>query len=209
MVWAVTRLPSMPSHQKRSCGKRFVSLHLSFAVKEAGDTGPPQELRDAGREAEGVGQPGDRRAVAEPALEKPLAVEELAHEGLAARHLAVGLAPGSPDRLPASLRHALPHPLEEGRVVLLDPGVELRRGLVVGEVLVAVHQPEHARERPAPLAPRLGERPQPREVYVRVPVSASPPTGGYSSLISLEPRSQKTPRLLHGQPGRLGQGLGR
>ena len=33
-MFAVTRLPSSPSHAKRSCGKRFASFQVSLIVKK-------------------------------------------------------------------------------------------------------------------------------------------------------------------------------
>lgn len=137
--------------------------------QEAGDPGTARELRQGTGEAEGIRQPGDRAAPAEALLEVPLAVQELPHESLSTHHLAVRLDPAPADRLPAPLGESLAHAFEQRRVVLLDPGRELCRGLYEGEVQVAIHQPEHGGKGAPAFAACLGDRPEPGEVEVRVP----------------------------------------
>ena len=61
--------------------------------EERVDAALAQQLRQRRREAEAVGQPADAMALAEGALEIALAVEDLPHQALAARHVGVGLDP--------------------------------------------------------------------------------------------------------------------
>ncbi len=157
-----------PLPREQVVGEEVLLVPGQLDREETPDTGAAQQLRDAAGEAEDVREPGDRRPRAEPPLEGALTVEELADERLTAGDLAVRLHPGAANRLPAAFRHPLPDAGEEVRRILLDPGVELGRGLVEGEVRVAVHQVEHGGKGPAPLAPRLGDGPQPREIDVGV-----------------------------------------
>ena len=71
-------------------------------------------------------------------------------------------------------------PGEQLRVVLLEPREDLRGRLVEVQLRVAVHQADRRPERAPRLAARLGERPAPREVDVRVAGEqpARPPAGG-------------------------------
>lgn len=134
-------------------------------------------------------------------------MEELPHEGFAARDLAVRFRPRPADRLPPALRHALLYPLEDSGGVLLDPAVHLRGGLVEDEVLVAIHEREHARERPPGFTPRLREGPEPREVDVRVPREGEPADRRVLLLQTREPPRDDATRLPHGPERAVGQGL--
>src|SRR5690606_25756787 len=136
--------------------------------EEVLDAATEQDLRHGGGEAEDVRQPCRRVTDAEGALEVALAVEELADIGLAAADLAVRLDPHAADRLPAAFLHALLNLLEQLRIVLLDPGVCLRGGLVEDEVVVLLHQPDLRGPGAASLAARLCDRPQPGEVDMGV-----------------------------------------
>ena len=147
----------------------MVSDQFTLMVKKLVDPGLVQELRQRRGEAEAVGQPADGVALAERLLEVALAVEELADEGLAGRHVGVGLDPHGAVRLPLAGGDLLLDAGEERRVVLLEVGVELGGRLVEDEVRVAVHQRQHGREGAAGLAAGLGQRPEPGEVDVRVP----------------------------------------
>ena len=174
-----------------------------------------QELREAGRVAEGVGEPGDRAAAAEGVLEVSLAVEELAHEGLAGGDLAVRLDPRASHRLPPALRDPLLYPPEQPGVVVLDPTVQLGRGLVEDEVLVAVHEAEDAGERAPRLPPRLRDGPEPREVQVRVAREREPPDRRIVLLYPPEtglrasPRAPRTASRASSGNGANGSGGGR
>ena len=173
-MWASDRLPSMPSHSKRSYGNRLASFQLSLIVK---NPVIPAPRRSCGIPPENPKTSGSQATVlrrAERLLEVALAVDELADERLAAGDVAVGLEPHAADRLPAALGHALLDPLEDGGIVLLDPGIGLGGGLVEGEIGVALHQVEHGREGAPDLAAGLGERPEPGEVDVGVAGQAEP-----------------------------------
>ena len=180
-------------------GEEILLAPVELDGEEAGQPGPAQELRDAAGEAEDVGEPGDGRALAEPALEGALAVEELAHERFAAGDLAVRLNPGAADRLPPPLRDPLLDPGEEVWRVLLDPGVELRRRLVEGEIGVALHQVEDGGKGAPPFPPRLGHRPEPGQIEVRV---AGQGQSSHRRVIAPEPR-QSLGDLGTGLPHRL------
>jgi hypothetical protein len=182
---------------------RLVPVEL--VGEEAGETGAAQELRDPGRVTEGVGEPGGGAPATEPLLEVPLAVEQLPREGLAAGDLAVRLDPRAPHGLPPALRDALLDPLEQPRFVALDPLVELGRGLVEVEVLVAVHEIQDARERASRLAPGLGDGPEPREIQVRVAGEREPSDGRVLLPYPLETASHHPPRLAHRLPRLLRQ----
>ena len=171
-------------------GRRIVREHLAAVVtlphervmvgpveavprellrEEARDAGLAQDLRQLPGVAEGVRAPELAVAPAELALEPALAVQELARERLAGGQVAVGLDPAAADgdELPALDRR--PDPLPEIRVALLDPRVLLR--LRAGEAVLGVvlHVAELRAEAALHLAIRLGERPEPGRVDVRVP----------------------------------------
>ena len=136
--------------------------------EEAVDPRAAQDLRDLAVVAERVRRPELAAARAEALPEVALAVEQLAHQRLAAREVEIGLHPRAADDLPAALADALAQPLVEPGRVLLEPRVVLRRGGREAVLGVAVHQRELARPRAHDLAPRLGQRPQPGGVDVRV-----------------------------------------
>jgi hypothetical protein len=105
----------------------------------------------------------------------------------AAGHVGVRLDPHAADGHEPTLGDAPLDPLEQLRLVLLQPGVLLggRRGEheLVGSVDLRVHEVEDVRERPRHLPDGLAHRPQPRRVDVRVPdgvhpVRARPRRGG-------------------------------
>ena len=134
----------------------MVSDQRQLDREEVLDPGAEQELGQGGGEAEAVGQPADRVLGAEARAERPLAVEELAHERLPGGHHAVGLHPHPADRLQAPLGHELAHAREQLRVVLLEEGVDLRGGLVEGQLGVGVQELDRGGERAPGLAARLG-----------------------------------------------------
>ena len=119
--------------------------------------------------AKDVGQPQHRAARgAEVLFKQPGAQEELAHQRLPARDVAVHLHPGAADGLPAPLCHPASDLRQQLRVILFDELVEL--SLALGEVVlgVALHQPEHGGEGSRRLLPRLSQGPQPGSVNVGV-----------------------------------------
>ena len=92
--------------------------------KPAG-TGGRHDLRQRRRIAERVGQPDLERLDAEFLHEEPFAGHELAGECLPAGHVRVGLHPHPAHRNEAARGDGCPHPFEELRVGLLEPGVLL------------------------------------------------------------------------------------
>ena len=136
--------------------------------QEPGDPGLAQDLRQRGAVAEHVWQPQVGGLPAELLDEEALAVDDLAHQGLARRDVAVGLHPHAADRLELAAFDLLPDALVEAGVTVLDPRVLL--GLGAGEAVlrVLVHQPYRVGERPGALAGRLPQRPQPGGVDVGV-----------------------------------------
>ena len=118
--------------------------------------------------AEHVRQPQDAVVHAELLLEEPLAVDELAHQGLAGGQVAVGFQPHAALRLPAALLDALLDALIEGGIALLQEVVQHRLAgheAVAGELL---HELEHRGEAPGHLLPGLGHGPPPGHVDVGV-----------------------------------------
>src|SRR5829696_3690209 len=167
----------------------------------------PEQLRQRRREPEGVGQPGHPRAMAELLLEVSLAIEHLAHHRLAGWDLAVRLHPRAAYGLPASLLDPPPYPLEDLRRPGFDPLVELGRGLIEHEIVIALHKREHAREGPTPLAHGLGDGPQPGQVEVRVARQGEAPDRRILGFQLLQAGGDPRSRLAHGTPRLLGNGL--
>ena len=166
---------SLPPEQvvREAVGLRPVQLDR----EEVLDPGAEQELRQGGGEAEAVGQPADRVLGAEARAERPLPVEELTHERLTGGHHAVGLHPHPADRLQAALGDELAHAREQLRIVFLQERVDLRGGLVEGQLGVGVQELDRGRERAPGLAARLGQGPAPRQVEVGVAGEQERPDG--------------------------------
>ncbi len=132
------------------------------------DARPAHDLGELPVVAEDVRVPELAAAPAELALEERLPEQELPDERLAGRDVAVRLDPGAADGNELAARDALPDPLVEIGVALLDPGVLLR--LRAGEPVlgIGVHVRGLRAERPDALAVRLGDRPEPGGIDVRV-----------------------------------------
>ena len=126
------------------------------------------QLRQVARVAEDVGQPQDLRLIAELAHEEPLAMQQLPHERLAGRQVAVRLDPHRTDRLPTTGDDLLSDASIDVGVRLLDPLVLRRLGGGEDVVGVLVHQCELRRPAAGDLSLRLAERPLPRRVDMRV-----------------------------------------
>ena len=137
--------------------------------QEARDAGLAHDLRQLPGVAERVRAPELAVAPAELRLEPALAVQELPHERLARREVAVGLDPAAADRHELAALHGCAQPPPELGIALLDPRVLLRlraREAVLGVVLHVAQLRAEAAQR---LAVGLGQRPQPGGVDVRVP----------------------------------------
>ena len=160
--------------------------------------GLPEDLGQAARVPERVGQPADVGAVhAELPLEELAALDELADEGLAARHVRVGLDPHAADGQEPALLHVGADAREEVGRVLLQPRELLRRRHREAEQGIGVEQVQHVRDRPCHLAPGLPERPEPSGVDVGVADGADAVAvrgGGH-----VEGGREHRPRAAHGR----------
>ena len=160
---AVDALPG-----ERVVRRRVEAVPGQLLGQEPADAGAAHDLRQLAVVAEHVGVPELVAAAAELPLEEPLPVQELADERLAGRQVAVRLDPRAADRHPApGLDLAADPPVQVG-VARADPVVLL--GLRAGEpeLRVALHVRRLRAERAHGLAVRLGQRPQPGRVEVRV-----------------------------------------
>ncbi len=136
--------------------------------------GRGHDLGQGGRIAEGVGQPELPAVDAEAALEEALAVDDLAHQRLARRDVAVGLHPHGAHRAELAGADPLADPGEEGRVVLLHPGQVLGRRAHEVVLRVVLHQGHGGGEGAGALAHGLPQRPQPGGIDVGVAHGAHP-----------------------------------
>ena len=157
-----------PGPHERVVGRLGELVPGQLLREEAVDPRAAQDLRDLAVVAERVRGPELAAAHAEALLQVALPVDDLAHERLAGGQVEIGLNPRAADDLPAALADALAQPLVEPGRVLLEPGVVLRGGGGEAVLGVAVHQRELAGPRAHDLAARLGQRPQPGGVDVRV-----------------------------------------
>ncbi len=132
------------------------------------DARSAHDLRQLAVVAEHVRVPELAAAPAELALEERLPEQELPDERLAGGDVAVRLDPGTShgNELPA--RDALPDPLVQVGVALLDPGVLLRLGAGEPVLGIRVHVRGLRAERPDALPVRLRDRPEPGGIDVRV-----------------------------------------
>jgi len=101
--------------------------------------------------------------------EEPLAVDELADQRLAGRHVGVGLDPHAPLGNDRPVGRRLPDTLVQGRVTLLDHVEQVT--LAVEEAIGGIlpRQGELVGQRAGGLSLGLGQGPQPRHVEVGVP----------------------------------------
>ncbi len=130
-------------------------------AREAGDRG------QARGEAEAVGQPGQ---LVPPFRQGPAAVAlpqlKLSQQRGRLDQLAVALDPGPVQRLPAPLAHRGADAREQRRPVLLQPGVERRRGVAEAQLRPAFHQRQRRVEGALGRLPGVGYRPQPGQIQV-------------------------------------------
>ena len=126
------------------------------------------ELRVRRGVAEGVRQPHAAGLGTELLEEEPLAVDELARQGLAAGEVAVGLHPHAADGRPLARLHRLGDAAEDLRVTVLHPGVLLRLRAGEHQLGVVLGERGDVGEGPRGLALGLAYGPQPGAVDVRV-----------------------------------------
>jgi len=143
-----------------------------FLSHEGFDARLTEDLRQRGRVPEDVGQPQVRDLLAELVPVEPLAVEQLAHQRLAARHVGVRLHPHGALDLPPALGVARLHLVVEARIVVLHPLIELGLARAEDVVGVPLHHPQRRSEGAGALSDRLTNRPQPGQIHVRVTDSA-------------------------------------
>ena len=165
-----------------------------------------QYLGKRRRVAEHIRQPQRVGGVAEPLTRGPLTHEELPDERLPRGHVAVGLDPHRPIRLPAALRRELLHALEDAGVLVLHDLGMARRGLQEDELGVLPHQVNHRRECPRALPPGLRQWPQPRRVDVRSADDADGRCRG--AVLGGQQRRHELPRLGELRPPALLARLG-
>ncbi len=136
------------------------------------------DLRQSGREPEGVREPRLVVLDAELVEEEPLPVHELPGHRLRSRHVGVRLHPHAAGRHEPAVRHGLLHSRPHLGPVVADPRplLGLRHG--EDEVRLVLQEGGHVGGRAGHLAHGLAQRPQPRRVDVRVPDRADAVRGG-------------------------------
>jgi len=160
---AVRRLP--PEELQRKLVGVIPRHLLGYEIVDAG---PLVDLRQLPVVAEGVRVPADARCPAVEPLEGLLTNQDLPHQRLARGHVQVRLNPHAAHQLPAALLDALPDLLIQVGILVGHPLVVLRRRLRIGVVRILVHQLGGRAEGPLHHVDRLGPRPQPRRIDVRV-----------------------------------------
>ncbi len=103
-------------------------------------------------------------------LEVSLPHQQLPHQRLAARKIQVRLHPHSTDNLPSTFFNPLLDLRIQIRILIRHPLAVLRRGLCKGIVRIFIHQLQRSRKRPPHRIDRLGSRPQPRSINVRIAI---------------------------------------
>ncbi len=127
-----------------------------------------RDLRETRGVAEGIREPDLGGLDPESLLEPPGALGELAHQGLPAGQVGVGLDPHAADRQPPPVRDGGPDALEQLRVVRAHPLVLLGGGRHEDHLGPLGEQGERVGERPRALAHGLPRGPQPGGVDVSV-----------------------------------------
>ena len=130
-----------------------------------------QDLREVAVVAERVRQPAQPHLLggdAELVGPEPAADEGLAHEGLAAGQVGVGLDPERALRFDAPGGDRVLDPRVQGRLLLLHPPQLLGLAGAVDVPGPRLDRVERAHVRPCRLPPRLAQGPQPRHVEVPV-----------------------------------------
>ena len=155
-----------PLPRERVVRRRVEPVPGQLLGEEAADAGAAHDLRELAVVAEDVRVPELAAAAAEFALEEALPVQELAHERLARRQVAVRLDPRAADRHPPARLGVAADALVELGHARPDPVVLLGLRAREPELRVAVHVRGLRAERPHHLALRLGQRPQPGRVDV-------------------------------------------
>ena len=161
----------MPSHEKVWCGMRFGLVPAtSFCVRNHRDPAARAICGSAAGVAERVGQPHLHAA----RCRTPRRKNRLPATNCRASASPPGMFVSDSTHMPPTGTNCprptrVADPLEQLRVVLLHPGVLLRRGAgeheARGRASISV---EHVRERARALADGLAQRPQPGRVDVRV-----------------------------------------
>ena len=128
---------------KQPMGERIGGVPEEFVGAKPAHTSALGHGWQTGSETEAVGQPGQRMLqFRKPGGAVVLAKLELAQQRGTTDQHTVGLDPGAINRLEAARGHRLLQPGKQGRPVLLQPGVEGRRGVAEVQVLEALDQIE-------------------------------------------------------------------
>ena len=125
------------------------------------------QRRQAGGEAEAVGQPAEIVApLGETAAAVGLPQLKLPQQRSRAQQHAIAFHPGAIDGLKPPLPHRLAQAGEQLRPVLLDPGIEGRTGVGEVQLGVALHQRQGRFEGAHRRLPGVGHWPQPGQIQM-------------------------------------------
>ncbi len=181
--------PVDPAPTETRMGEIVELIPRDLLREEVGHSRLAQDLGQRGRVSEDIGKPQVVRNDAELVAEEVLAMENLPHERLSGCEVAVGLDPHAALNLPATLRYRLLHALIQFGISHLDKGVVLRLRRPEHVLRILPHECELGRKGAGALADRLGHRPEPGGVDMRVP------HGGHAHL-----RRSRGPMQFHIKP---------
>ncbi len=117
---------SVDAFPEKGVVRKFIELAPGNLLgQEIIDPALAHDLGKRCRVTEDIGNPDVARFIAELLLEKPLAVEDLAHQRFARGEVAIGLDPHGTNRLPLTATHRFFDPLIDVRVMGLHPGILL------------------------------------------------------------------------------------
>ena len=162
--------------------------------------------RQSSAEAEAIRQPGHAMLPAgEGAAAVMLTLLELTQQRGGAHQDAIGLDPGAVQRFPAAGSHGGLDGGEQGRTVLLQPGVEGRGGVAEVQLGKALQQVEGGAEGALGGPPGVGHRPEPGQIEVGMAQhlhAANAGTGWHTGLMA------QALQLRH-RRGEQAEGIGR
>ena len=152
---------------KQAVGEGIGGIPGQLVGAEPAHPGGGGHRGQAGAEAEAVRQPGHAVLPAgKGAAAVVLTLLELAQERGGAHQHAVGLDPGAIQRFPATGGHGCLDGGEQGRTVLLQPGVEGWGGVAEVKVGEALQQIQGGAEGALGRPPGVGHRPEPGQIEV-------------------------------------------
>jgi len=145
-----------------------VLVPVDLRRHEVVDAGLFHDLGQGRAVTEDIRQPENAVLGAELLPEKPLAVQELAHQRLAGCQVAVGFDPHAPLGFPAAFGDPCPDPVKDLRVVLPQKLVELGLGGHEHVIRVLVHQLQDGGKAARRFLAGLVERPEPGHIDMGV-----------------------------------------